>query len=376
MILGNDLGLIETFGALPLIRGDSTGSLALSIHNDNTLASERLLPDTIAHPELYFMRGGSLRGNRLTPGSTQYGDPRTNNEQLFLRLYDSTSDNEQTRFYQSDLGNAQVPAGSSLGLPNRNYVDPGAWPEPFAWSENGVDAPMTLPDGPLRSIGELGCVFDPAREPGPSGDIRYSRGGGRTLAIGRPDPLWDGDPDSASRQWTAWRLTDLFTTTDAVRLPGRINPNGLLRDDGALFRALFHGEPSFSPEAVEATLGLLRQRLERYGFPLEERGELSEYLTPLVPPSGDRKEAFRRLVKLSATRGNVFTIYALAQTLVETPGGEKRVRATAQTRLTVELLPEWTPPLDDAFDPANPQEVAARLRPPDRYRVRVLYAAP
>jgi len=376
VILGNDLGLIETFGALPLIRGDSTGSNALSIHNDDTLSSERLLPDTIANHHLYFMRGGSLRGNRLNPGATQYGDPRTNNEQLFLRLYDAGGDIEQTRFYNSDLGNAQVPAGSSLGLPNRNYVDPEAWPEPFVWSENGVDAPMTVPDGPLRSIGELGHLFDPAREPGPSGDIRYSRGGGRTLAIGRPDPLWDGDPDSASRQWTAWRLTDLFAVTDEVVLPGRINPNGLRRDGGAVFRALFHGDPSYPPEAIEATIALLLQRLESRGFPLEERGELSQWLTPLLPASGDRKEAFRRLVELTATRGNVFTLYALGQVIAETPAGEKRVRATARTRLTVELLPEWTPPLDDAFDPASPEAVAARLRPPDRYRVRVLRAAP
>ncbi len=400
MLLGNDLGILESFCALPLVRGNSTGNNALSLQNDDEGGPN----DTISGPlhDLFFIRGGSLRGTGDAPLT---GDPRTNNEQLFLRLFDEAGDAEQTRYYHSGLdnpgasGDVHVPAESTLGLPNANYVDFTLWPDPFPASAARVDTPMFVANGPMRSIGELGHLFDPARRPGPSGDILYSRGGGRTLAVGQPDPLWDGDPFSASREWAAWRLTDLFTTRDTpgagARLEGRINLNGALRDGGAGLRAALYGlrfssgddaDPALaglplSETALDTLVARLCDRLAQSGTrgPLAERGELSELLafpagegvTPLYDRG--REELFRRLVEEVCTRGSVFSVYAVGQSLEQTPTGKKIVTATSRRKITFELIPVWDPPLPESLDPAQPE---ARLRPPDYFRARVLRATP
>jgi len=390
VVLGNQFGILESFAALPLVRGDSSGNNALSLHNDDEGDPEK---DTILNHGEFFIRGGSLHGNL---DQSQTGDPRSSYEQLYLRFYAPEGDDEQTRFYQSKLGNRQVPAKSSLGAFNAEYVDPTSWPDPFPMSLTGANTPMVVADGPMHSIGELGHLYDPARGLGPSKEITYSRGGGRTLAIGQPDPLWDGDPASLSRQWAAWRLCDIFSTDAAMELPARINVNGVHRDGGTAFRALLHGlELTHGPQAdpalagqplprstVETIVAGISDRLQE--GPFLERGELSQALAfrpgfvgTAAPQSlydRGREELFRRIAELVTTRGSVFSVYAIGQAIVETPGGGKRVRATARLRITFELVPEWNPPLDDAFDPGNEAAVAARFRKPDRFRVRVLQA--
>src|SRR5207248_8258713 len=102
---------------------------------------------------------------------------------------------------------------------------------------------------------QLGDIFDPVRTKGDSSNILLSRSGGRTLKIGQPERfdatinptgLWDGNSSSASREWTAWRLTDIFSTTDLVQLDGRVNINGVNRDGGADLKAALYGY-SFQP---------------------------------------------------------------------------------------------------------------------------------
>src|SRR5690606_24362249 len=65
MLLGNDHGILESFCGLPLVRGNSESSNALSLHNDDEGGDD----DVISGPrrEFFYLRGGSLRGT----GGTQ-----------------------------------------------------------------------------------------------------------------------------------------------------------------------------------------------------------------------------------------------------------------------------------------------------------------
>lgn len=395
VVLGNDAGMIDGFCALPLARGKSSNNNALSLHNDNASDPELNVITGEKNHEQYFVRGGSLRGNIRMIGRgklAQTGDPRSANEQLFLRVYDKAGDDEQTRYYNSELDNyngsdIQVPAASTLGQPNANYVEPRDWPDPFTWRGDGVNAPAYFPAGPMRSIGELGHIYDPARVLGPSGNILYSRGGGRTLAIGQPDPLWDGDEQSASAGWRAWKLVDLFSTTSDLTLQGRVNLNGVMRDDGVALRTLLHGfqystdaqgDPGLAatalPEArLAGIIDALQKRLGKEG-PLFERGELSEFLGGESGAAYDRgrEELFRRMVELTTTRGSLFTLYAIGQAAKETQSGEIIAGAVARLKVTFRLVPVWREEVDEAFDPARPEAVAARFRRPDRFAVEIV----
>ncbi len=382
LVLGNDYGYLEGLCTLPYARGDASSNNALSIHNDKE-------DNAIGNPNTYFFRGGSIVGT--WPGA-QVGDPRANNEQLYLRIYDESGDHDQTRMRHSDLDNGKVPGKSDLGRPNTTYTFPGSWPDASPWRADGVNAPMTIPDRALHSIGELGHLYDPVRGLGESGNIAYSRGGGRTLTIGQPDPLWDGSETSASREWAAWRLADLYATDDALFVEGLINPNGVRRDGGAALRTALHdfthapaGQPGSDPglastalavAEIDAVLARITAWLAARETPFYERGQLSEALAPPVGAAYDRgREAlFRTLAERITTRGSVFTLHAIGQALRQTPDGRKLPAATARLRVTFRLEPVWEPPLAETFDPADADEVAARFRKPDRYRAVVLQA--
>ncbi len=362
-LLGNAQGLIESAYALPLVRGDSPGNNALSIHNDN---QGNAVWDRIGGKMrlAYYVRGGSLRSNLNDLAVT--GDPRTNNEQLTLRAYDASGDMEQSRYYQTELGNPSstgvlnIPAQSTIGEHNTNFVTPALWPDPSPLTARGAHSPMFIANAPMQSIGELGHLFDPSREAGPTKNISYSRGGGRTLNIGQPDTLTPSA--NAQRELAAWRLTDLYSTTDALEQPGLVNLNGVTRDGGVALRALLHGfifdtgaqaDPALAGEPLEDEIKeqivqALITRVQSDG-PLMERGELSEYLS-FLPRKGvqreelvdrGREEIFRRLVELVTTRGNVFTIYAIAQICAVGENDARTVLSTGRVRYTFALIPEW-----------------------------------
>lgn len=393
-LMGNDAGLLDSVVGLGLARGQASSSNALSLHNDKKGDAEL---DTVngLHVEQYYVRGGSLRGSSFLQEASkaaQTGDPRSSNEQLFFRLYDESGDEEQTRYYNSGLDNPSaskgtfyVPATSSLGRWNAPYVEPEKWPDAFSWSSDLVDTPTWYPAGPLRSIGELGHVYDPARIPGPTGNILYSRGGGRTLAIGQPDSLQT--EASASGANEAWRLVDLFATSSELLQPGRININGLLRDDGVAFRALFSGysyeqgasgDPglagkALASERLEAIISSMQAHLEEHG-PYFERGAYSEALGGESNAAYDRgrEELFRRSVELTTTRGSIFTLYAIGEAVRETPSGALARGAVSRLKVTFRVVPVWNEAVEELFDPADPASVADRFRPPDRYAIEIV----
>ena len=212
-----------------------------------------------------------LMGNALDPAlhfgvlPSQLGDPRTNNEQLAIQPYTSGGNADQSHYIYGNGADASLgysnPSQKPDVLPSGAYP----WPDYYALPTpqypgasvsnpmNATNAPMVVADGPLTSIGQLGDVFDPARLPGTTGAIALSRGGGRTFKIGQRDDRYSSDPtgnnttnntaDSVpnSNAWAAWRLTDVFSVSDATELPARINVNGVRRDGGAALLAALQG---------------------------------------------------------------------------------------------------------------------------------------
>ena len=240
--LGNDLGILESAWGAGAI------SSAISVNIDITNPPENRLDDT-----KYHFRGASLRGNSgATAPNATTGDPRTNAEQLRFDLNGASASNDKTRYFSSGLNNNNIPGTcpscSTFGAPNSYFVIPANWPDYSSSTQSATAAPAVIANANLTSIGQLGDIFDPVRtrgdatgvdSDGVSLNIKLSRSGGRTLKIGQadrndpatnPNGLWDGNSNTASREWTAWRLLDVFSTSDSVQLDGRININGINRD--------------------------------------------------------------------------------------------------------------------------------------------------
>ena len=444
-----------------------------------------------------YIHGGTLAGNGNTP--SELGDPRTNNEQLTIQLYNGTSFPVQPDQYRYGSPSASLNPPYSLGSPNSQYVKPAnssgtftAWGDYYDWpnavypppNPTFATSPAVIANSPLTSIGQLGDLFDPVRVIGTVGAaaIENSRGGGRTLKIGQRDDRFWYDPTTnpsgtntldntaVSNGWASWRLTDVFGISDDLELPARININGVARDGGAALRAaltgfafqpqtqgqtlpdnttkivdpLIHGtanlagvslivQPSNPPKAtdqgVPRLISQIKARLDPgngangntpYG-PFFERGELGElengasalfgknvsstYLTTTDLTGKDlnhtfdrgREELFRRLVELTCTRGDTFTVYAVGQSLVQTDTTKSaKITGTHRLRVTFRLVPQQykdntrttlqpfhpgnttnpdgslgvAPPIPDPDkDPAG---FAQRFAKPDLYAIQVL----
>jgi hypothetical protein len=415
MVLGNDLGILESFVGLP-IATFSRPALRLMVDS-------QIVADTITNlpaGNSYFLRGGSLRGNSPTfsSPSAAEGDPRALNEQIEFRNYSTDpSDLNQTRFYNSNLGNGSVPAQSTLGAPNTNFVFPSRWVDHSSVDGGASNAPLVVRNGSMESIGELGNITDPARPFITSGQSpTRARGGGRTLRVGQPEysntssvTWYYGNQTVASRTWTCWRLADVFSvsTNTNVAIPGQINPNGALRDSGAALRAALFGLTFLpgGPDGAANLAGLQAKvsnivtnvvgRLTNPGLsgmtnalnPFWERGEISELgvlnsaaismLAPGVAMSSvidrGREELVRRSIEMITTRGSIFTVYVIGQSLQITSTATN-VLGTSRLRSTFELTPQFVSPAatNDAFDPASVVEVNQRFSPPTNYTTQVI----
>jgi Tfp pilus assembly protein PilX len=440
ILLGNERGHLESFVGLPIAHGNTSPAFSLRVTNGAMLGGS----------DLYFVRGGSLRGNSSVGPSSTEGDPRALNEQLEYLLFLPSSQGgnnspEQTRFYTSGLEDGKVPADSSIGQPNTKYVAASNWVDFSSLSAGSANAPLTIRNEPIHSIGELGHLTDPARVPGTAGNLTnvvYSRGGGRTLRIGQPEhPRWhDTNQTSASRTWTSWRLADIFTTTApsnnttsrnpdgvltnaqgvvrgrtnaagvVVSIPGLLNPNGALRDNGAALRAALYGMTMLpSPTGAQNTsgravnvsnvVGALTTRLTTAAGaglptgalnPLWERGEISELAlfntNETLLGSGvrmreafdrGREEVVRRSIEMFTTRGSIFTVYVVGQCLQGT-----NITSSARMKQTFEVEPQFASTqnaasgvpqyADDRFDPSQQAAVASRFAAPTNYTLRVL----
>lgn len=409
VLVGNDAGLLESFVGLPIPTPGGTFAIHMRVTNSAILQSI----NNITNGNRYYVRAGSLRGNAgtVTPGqprSTE-GDPRSLNEQMMFVNYTTSGNSDETRFYDSGSLSANVPTGSTIGLPNANYVDPTMWVDFSLMNTSSIDAPLIVADANMISIGELGNVTDPARVAGTNGtltNVVFSRGGGRTLRIGQPElsTWYDGNQTNASRTWTSWRLADIFTTTNTVTIDGLINPNGALRDNGAAMRAALHGftylpSPNGAPNTEGTTLtsnnvttlitNLVGRLTNTNSFnptgslnPFWERGEVSELgvlntgtaLLGAVNMSNTidrgREELIRRSLQMLTTRGSVFTAYAIGQS-IQVTDATTNVLSTSRLRQVFQLEPQGLN-TNDAFDPADASGVSSRFDKPTGFNVRIL----
>jgi hypothetical protein len=409
VLIGNNQGILESFVGLPIV---TSGGFVPALHFVVSSSAIQATIGNLSSGNAYFVRGGSLAGNSSatsTPSSRE-GDPRALNEQLEFILYQAGSGgspDDQTRFFSSGLTDGSVPANSTIGAPNNNYVNPSNWVDPSSLASGSSNAPLLVRNGAFQTIGELGNLTDPARVGGTSPSVTnivYARGGGRTLRIGQPElPRWyDGNQTNASRTWTSWRLADVFTTTNVLTITGAVNPNGVFRDGGAALRAaLFdirfqpapEGAPAIAnrPAVVNSIITNIAGRMTNVtpaGLPngsanvFWERGEMSELAvfnsgTSLAGVSMSsafdrgREELLRRSMEMITTRGSVFTVYAIGQALQTTPSATN-VLSTCRVKTTFELVPQFanvTAATDDAFAPAS---AASRFVAPTNYLIRVL----
>ena len=457
LVIGNDTGYLSSFSALPM-------PYNLTV---NDAPDGGVTPSSPLGQPLFYPRGGSLRGNGSgTAGSgSQTGDPRSLNEQLSIQRYRATADSytfgadeDQTRFYDTGLNNKQLPEKSSLGNLGSGtsaFVDPSGgnpsiWPD---WGGTGFgnNQPFAfIRDGAMQTIGELGHIYDPVRLPNANAprDVKFSRGGARTLKIGQKESynltdnsrgLWGetnasgewggGTQTSTSRNWTSWRLTDVFCVNppdrngnnlidadELARIDGQININGVQRDGGRAIRALLWGlQYQNSPDPGAATTAaksvftnnlITALQTRQNANPSNifwERGEISELdlfstgttLTTPTPANmaqtldRGREELVRRLMDMICTKGNTYTVYAIGQALDPLTG---RPLASQKLKRTIRVTglfnnPSSTPamlplPADASFTaaasgtdnplPGGTRVQTDRFRRPARWTVDVL----
>jgi hypothetical protein len=398
VLLANSVGHLESFVGLPIASSGGNPALSLRVTNNSMLGRS----------DDFFISGGSLRGNGTTVGpSSTEGDPRALNEQMQFQIYASDSSTDQTRFFWTQLANGRVPADSTLGRPNANFVRPTNWVDFSSISAGSGEAPLVIRNGPMQTIGELGHLTDPARVPGTSGsltNVAYSRGGGRTLRVGQPEHArwYDGNQTNASRTWASWRLADIFSVNSSLVITGALNPNGVLRDGGAALRAALFGlqfrpTPDGAPLTANQQLvvsNLVSNAITRMlnstsaGLPANtvnafwERGEVSELSafnsgTNLAGVSMNaafdrgREEVLRRSVEMLTMRGSVFTAYTIGQTLQVTPGGTN-VGSTCRLKRTFEIIPQFADVASATNDLFAPEDISRRFVAPTNYQVRLI----
>jgi hypothetical protein len=279
--LGNNLGILSSHTALATARisGGPGNQHAMKLDGSTT----------------NIIRSCSLRGNDQLDRT---GDPRSLNEPLIIFKNSEINQTYYYRFYVTTLNNDT--SFGSLGSPNGRFVNVSTWPD---WSGTNAAAGSNLDhavirDGRMLGIGELGHIYDPVRITNAAGSVEFSRGGGRTFKIGQreafdaggtaapgnytagknPYGLWGHTnalrsmdlffleaQTAPSRNWTAWRLADVFcvdppdrngtvnnnnTPTDPSddwnipepeeleQIHGLLNINGINRDGALAFRAL------------------------------------------------------------------------------------------------------------------------------------------
>lgn len=430
VVFGNALGYLDSH-PYTISKGGGPNVTYLP-SNDKTKKTQR--DDTF---------GGTLFGNGVSPSQTGDPRTNNEQLTFTRYKPGATAEPDQTRYFNpSASDDNRFSLGwpnSRFVFPDQGFP----WKDFYkVWVRTSTDglvsvinpnadtAPAVIANAPLTSIGELGNIYDPARVKSSTGSIGITgaRGGGRTFKIGQPDDLVDSSTTSSlatpSRQWAAWRLTDFLATSGDIQLPGQININGLRRDNGGALRAACLGmtissvscsatasaptvtkpEPTIDsdeyatapPAGLDRLISQARARLDQANpnkpSYFTERGELSELplfsstsadLLPGIPLRDafdrTREELFRRVAELVTTRGNIFSVYAIGQSINEAPDQHrtKRVTATHQVKVTFALIPKRADGSNlvsngESFDPTNKTAVADRFTKADHYDVQIL----
>jgi hypothetical protein len=396
-VWGTPNGVYEALGYLPA-GGNNTYTW-----NMDGLASE------MAPNKTRFVYSYSLRGN---DDQSRTGDARSLSEQLQM-LSGTSLGNDQTRFYADIQGDGNlpppkgIPQKTTLGKAATTYVDTTRWPDYTpGLTDDSATAYAVVRDDAMQSIGELGNIYDPVRTiaSASGSSILQARGGGRTLKVGQMDDRITGARFSTTWFNAAWRLTDLFSadlTKDSsdnyvkVSTPtsrGKININGVLRDDGMAFKSALRsltfllspdgsqgmGGNTFSSSEIDKLISEIKSYLTTNG-PFMERGEISQLTffngsaaetaggSPLnIANDRGREELFRRCIEMVTTRSASFTVYALGQVIHQAKDGTKTPTGERRLAITFQLEPrKGATPLEASSAPYDAV---------DNYAVKRIYA--
>lgn len=257
----------------PRMEGSGTTKIILGNAYGILDAHLSLLIGKVTNTNMIVLKGvgsSQIRGSFVGGTRKGYYDPRGNLEAIDFKW--DTGAATESKFSSLQLNGMvkdgpPAPGTSNLGtipaIPRSMMANTDVVPA----SPSAANPLAAMPNVPMRSVGELGLIFDPIRY-GIAADIKSFRSGGQTLAIGQPDPVWDGTRVSSlsslaeelkyqlsrSREWTAWRLADIFTAKrdedmhgdaahpeNRTEVEGLYNPNGILRDEGRVLRSLLEG---------------------------------------------------------------------------------------------------------------------------------------
>jgi len=443
IILGNAYGILDAHPSLAISKVTNANMIVFKPGSDGAT----------------HYRGSYVGGTRKG-----YFDPRGNLEAIDIRMdsgYTVTSDYSTLLPNGMSPINPDPPGNTKLGVIPTIAAASRWTTDMVTTSPNAANPLVMMPNVPMRSIGELGLIFDPSRYGSATlTGIKPLRTGGHTLTIGQPDLTWDGTrvatlstlgtemsyQVSRSRNWTAWRLADVFTVKrresmrgdlsnpeNRTEIAGLYNPNGILRDQGRVLRALFEGisfgnddesDPALAgnlflttdmetilPESSRANISVaqagtggkafanyLAQRLTRSVpkrfSPLWEPGEISQLdffayklgnysstgsggTTVQFIRSGTGNDTLNDRGREEIFRRLVDIITPKGNTFTiyvvgQTLDKQGKPSATKARRITVRLRPVFNEPLDDDFDPNNATEVTARFRRPDAYTLHII----
>lgn len=385
LVLTTPTGYLEAF-AFFSIPGSTTAPVELTLRSDSTQGTWIVAP--VANRDRRLTWVSSLRGNDA-PSRT--GDPQSLNESMeFNAGSNAAFGNEQSRFFSSHAGAAAaISPNATLARAQIPFVVPANWPDySLPLDDTANSAYAVFRDGPMRSIGELGLIYDPHRRLNPANDgtsipdenvrIRRARGGGRTLKIGQRDDLVVSrfsSPSDSGVGWfhSAWRLTDIFSAEDpetslsAPTARGKLNINGVLRDEGLALKSLLRsfnfldapqGDPGranrpLTDSEIDNLVNSVLRFLRTQG-PFLERGELSEIdffagagavnraggQAGSISMDRSREEIFRRLVEHITTRSASFTLYVVGEAIRQRPNGSLQRLASSKRKIVFHLLPE------------------------------------
>ncbi len=338
-----------------------------------------------------FVYSSSPRGNDSISRS---GDGRSISEQLKFRDYDSSSYpyppsyEEQTRFFPNLNGHSDdivhpnpkptgIPGTSTFGQPAITYIQPANWPDYHVSLTNSPNTAYAIvANGNMKSIGELGHIYDPFRRQqpananGPAASVLNARGGGRSLRVGQIDDLVESSPfavpsGTATTEWrnAAWHLTDIFSVADDITKAGKLNINGVLRDDGVALRAALRkmnflaapmgdtlrADALLSPTEIDALIVDLKNYLTSKG-PFMERGQMSQlpFFSGIATAGNQpgqtsidrsREEIFRRIVEMVTTRSASFSAYCVGEIVQQKPDGTLFTRGRRFKKVTSRIHP-------------------------------------
>jgi len=357
----DDTRTIGANEADPNVIGDKTIHVLMGTNN-RWMVRQLDTPATLGDPR--FARfSHTVWGSGLSAGS--WGKTRWKG--VTLPGSGENGTNTQQDFSTTWAQREYLPKNPNEGVKvHLESVTPDTLSSPYQISDASA-APQYIRNGAMRSIGELGFIYDPVHaandlttnNPAASGKSLFTspfqNGGARTLRIGQPEATGTGSNNWNTNGYRAMELLDLFTTcaTNTVTggASGRVNPNTappevlaavlsgmkLTSDTTEPERAL--ADPLRLANQIVAnrpysSLSDLYKITPQFFATTNYNPVMGYYLGPTMarlPKSTDRlrEEAFGKLIPHLTVQSRSYRVYAIGQVLdaYQNPRGSVAIEA-------------------------------------------------